>query len=281
MMKKVIFLSLILGLVFLNYGFCEPVKLRIISLAPATTEILFALGLDKEIVGVSQFCNYPPQALAKEKVGTFSDPDMEKILSLKPDLIVCTGLKQAAVVIKLKQLGLNVCVSDPADFNALFASIHEIGGRVGKAYEAQELISRMRGDINQIKAKVNRIKRSAPLRVYVEIWHGPLLTAGRNSFINEILNTAGAVNIAGDVKKAYFNISDEAVIHKNPQVIIAAYMDNSNAQARFARRPGWGNLDAVKSSRVYNDFNADILLRPGPRLAQGLNEIYNRLYENN
>ena len=100
---------------------------RIVSLAPSTTEILFSLGLDKEIVGVTTFCNYPSKALAKEKVGTFSEPDIEKILSLKPDIIFATGLEQAFTVERLRQLKLNIYVSDPSNIKELFESIEDMG----------------------------------------------------------------------------------------------------------------------------------------------------------
>jgi iron complex transport system substrate-binding protein len=269
-------------LLFFIIWFCalsvQAKDMRIISLAPSTTEILFALGLDKEIVAVSRSCNYPPQALNKEKVGTFSDPDIEKILSLKPDLIFCTGLKQAVVVIKLRQLGLKVCVSDPADFNELFQSIKEIAGLTGKNVQGDKIIDEMRSAIEEIRGKVKQSAHIKPLRVYVEIWHGPLVTAGKNSFISEILQIAGAVNIADNCAKSYFDITAEEVIASDPQVIIVAYMDNRDAKAELARRPGWKNITAVKNGCVYNDINSDIFLRPSPRLAHGLKEIYKRLY---
>ena len=252
--------------------------MRIISLAPATTEILFALGLDKEIVAVSSFCDYPPQALNKEKAGTFSDPDIEKILSLKPDLIFCTGLKQAAMVTKLRQLGLRVCISDPADFNELFASIKEIAALTGKNHEGEKIITNMSDTIDWVKEQVKRDEHGKPLRVYVEIWHGPLVTTGRNTFISKILQIAGAVNIADNCAKSYFDITAEEVLVSDPQVIIAAYMANGDARAQLMRRPGWSNVSAVRDSRVYNDIDSNIFLRPGPRLALGLKEIYKRLY---
>ncbi len=261
-----------------SLGYAEDKALRVISLAPSTTEILFALGLDQEIVAVSRSCNYPPQALTKEKVGTFSDPDIEKILSLKPDLIVCTGLKQAAVVTKLKQLGLKVCVSDPANFEELFASIKNIAALTGRSAQADTIVGEMRATIKEIRTKVKKTSRNEPLRVYVEIWHGPLVTAGKNSFISEILQIAGAVNIADSCAKSYFDITAEAVIAGDPQAILVAYMDNSDAKLELMRRPGWKDISAIRNSRVYNDINSDIFLRPSPRLADGLKEIYKRLY---
>jgi len=277
-MRKTLLLVLVFGILNISFTYSAQKSLRVISLAPSTTEILFALGLDKEIVAVSRSCNYPPQALSKEKVGTFSDPDIEKILSLKPDLIFCTGLKQAAVVAKLRQLGLRVCVSDPANFDELFQSIKEIAILTGRSVQGNRLIAEMRSTIKEIKDKVKKAALTKPLRVYIEIWHGPLVTAGKNSFISEILQIAGAVNIADNCAKSYFDITAEEVIASDPQAIIVAYMDNRDAKAELARRPGWKNITAVKNGCVYNDINSDIFLRPSPRLAQGLKEIYKRLY---
>src|SRR3989338_8131884 len=128
----------------------EDRPLRIVSLAPSTTEIIFALGLDSEIVGVSQFCDYPEAALAKERVGAFSQPNIEKIVSLRPDIIFCTGLEQAPAIEKLRQLNLKVCVSDPSNFKELFDSIAEIGNLVGREGQAARLITEMRESIRMI-----------------------------------------------------------------------------------------------------------------------------------
>ncbi len=116
---------MVLGMVSLAFG--SEQAPRYISLAPSTTEILFALGLDKEIVGVSSYCDYPPQAISKEKVGNFSHPSIEKIISLRPDYIFCTGLEQAPAIAELRRLNLNVYVADPKNMQELLESIRQIG----------------------------------------------------------------------------------------------------------------------------------------------------------
>ena len=139
--KQLLFIISLLVVFILggNFSFSqEKEKLRIISLTPATTEILFALGLDKEIIAVTSLCNYPALARQKEKIGTFSQPNIEKILFLKPDIIFCTGLEQARTVIKLKQLKQNIFISDPANINELFKSIMQIGKITRKEQEAKE-----------------------------------------------------------------------------------------------------------------------------------------------
>jgi len=251
---------------------------RIISLAPSTTEILFALGLDDEIVGVSSFCDYPPKALTKEKVGTFSQPNVEKILSLRPDIIFCTGLEQAPVITRLRQLNLKVYVSDPSNFVELFNSIKEIGRLTDTEKEADSLIEGMNKGMEEIISEAKSIPEGKKVKVFVEIWSSPLMTAGRGSFIGELIALAGGINIAYDVKRPYSYFSPEQVLKHDPDCIILAYMDKKDPVKTAGERFGWSSIAAVKNNRVYNDISPDLFLRPGPRLVEGLKEIHERLY---
>ncbi|MFA5008505.1 MAG: cobalamin-binding protein [Candidatus Omnitrophota bacterium] len=269
-----------LFLIFLLVGgYSFPAKgLRIISLAPATTEILFALGLDKEIIGVSEFCNYPSQARAKEKIGTFSQPNIEKILSFKPDLIFCTGLEQAQVIAKLRQLNLNIFVSDPKNINELFRSIEEIGRLTNREKEAEKLIVHMKTRIEKINSRVLKIPEDKKQKIFIEIWYNPLTTVGSGSFINELIKLSGGVNITSDIKRAYASVAQEVVLKRDPDYIILAYMGNLSPVEQVMARPGWSNITAVKNKHVYNDINPDSLLRPGPRVVDALEELHKKMY---
>jgi iron complex transport system substrate-binding protein len=258
--------------------FAQNHKVRYISLAPSTTEILFALGLDEEIVGVSTYCNYPLKAKNKDKVGTFSQPNIEKILSLRPDYIFCTGREQAPIISELKYLNLKVYVADPTNMQDLLNSIRDIGRITGKIKEAESLIKNMESQIQEINLKVKLIPESKKPKVFIEIWHYPLTTAGRGSFIDELLTLAGGVNIAYDTKRAYSIFSPEEVIRRNPDCIILTYMDKEKPAKLVGERFGWKGISAIKDNRLYSDINSDLLLRPGPRVVQGLKEIYKRLY---
>ncbi|MFA5096087.1 MAG: cobalamin-binding protein [Candidatus Omnitrophota bacterium] len=251
---------------------------RYISLAPSTTEILFALGLGDQIVGVSSYCNYPPAARAKTRVGDFSNPNLEKIISLKPDHIFCTGLEQAPVIEKLKYLKINTYVADPAGTQELFASIAEIGEITRRRKEAGELIARMKGDIERIASLTRLIPPEARVRVFAEIWHEPLMTAGKGSLLDEIITLAGGINVAHDVKRPYCNFSAEKVVALDPQVIILVYMDREPALKLVEGRFGWGNIAAIRDKRVFNDIDPDLLLRPTPRVSEGLARMYEKLY---
>jgi len=247
---------------------------RYISLAPSTTEILFALGLDKEIVGISTFCNYPPQVKDKIRVGTFSYPDTEKIIALKPDIVFCTGLEQAVTITKLKQLKLTVFVSDPSNMQELFQSIIGIGKTTGRLKEAQDLVSNMKKQIQNIDTRnTNKPK------VFIEIWNTPLMTAGGASFINELISIAGGINIAEDINKAYLYLSPEQVVSRNPDYIILTYMSGEQPDKALQRRIGWKDISAVKNNHVYNDIDPDLLIRPGPRMVEGIKELNKRIHQ--
>ena len=273
-MKKIILIAIFF---FLTYSKAEAAS-RYISLAPSTTEILFALGLSEEIVGVSSYCNYPPEAKTKAKAGDFSHPNMEKIFSLKPDYIFCTGLEQVPVVRELKQLKFNVYVADPKTIEELFETISDIGKITGRDKEAAKLIEKMKNDIEEVSSAAKLIPMEKRVKVFIEIWHEPLMTAGKSSFVGELITLAGGDNIAREIERSYSNFSAEKVVNLNPGCIIMAYMDKESPLKLVEARFGWKNIDAVKNKRVFNDIDPDILLRPGPRITEGLKEIYKRLY---
>jgi iron complex transport system substrate-binding protein len=252
---------------------------RYISLAPSTTEILFALGLDKEIVGVSSFCNYPEQAKHKERVGSFSQPNIEKIIALKPDYIFGTGLEQGMAFQKLKQLKFNTYVEDPANTRELLNSILEIGSITGTRHEAEVLVAKIKKEIDEISVKVNQVPKDKRPKVFFEFWNNPLMTAGKNSFIGELIELAGGINIAGGLNRQYLMVNPEEVIRQNPECIIVAYMVNDEPARELARRPGWDGIAAVKNKRVYADIDPDLMLRPGPRFAEAVRQLYKRLYQ--
>lgn len=256
----------------------EDKNLRIISLAPSTTEILFALGLENQIIAVSQFCDYPPQAQKKQKAGTFSEPNIEIILSLKPDIIFCTGLEQAPIIGKLKQLHLNVYVSDPKNIEELLKSIEEIGKLTRRQKEADDLLNNMREDLESIRQKTASLPQDKRRKVFVEIWHDPLLTAGQGSFIDEMIRYAGGINIAHDTIRPFSCFSPEQVIKRDPDCIIVGYMDEKKSIELIKSRPGWQNIQAVANNHIYNDINPDLFLRPGPRVILGIKEFFKRIH---
>lgn len=280
MRRSILFSSLVV--IFICFS--QPIpshsakKLRIISIAPSVTEILFSLGLDNQIIGVSSFCNYPPEAKDKEKIGSFSQPSIEKIIFLKPDIIFATGLEQASTVDQLRRLGMRVFVSDPESFKELFNSIREIAKLVSKGVEASRLISQMEERIKRIKDKVKLIPYQERLSVFIEIGTDPLMTAGSGSFVDELISLAGGINIAADLPRSYSYFSSEQVIKRNPDCIILGYMDMKQDTSEVKNRLGWENIAAVRNNHIYRDIDPNLFFRPGPRLVEGLEAIYEKLH---
>lgn len=248
---------------------------RIISTAPAVTEILFALGLGEKVVGVSTFCNYPEEAKTKEKIGTFQSPNIEKILSLKPDLVVATGGVQRQTVEKLEQLGIPVFVSYPGTLEDVIKSIYTIGRICGAEKNAKDLAFDLKLRVAKVTSKVAKAK-SKP-KVFFELWHEPLMSAGPGSFIDDLIKKAGGINIAGSAKSAYPIFSLEQLVKEDPDIIIGAESSMGGNPLEISKRPGWNNLKAVKNQKVYT-INDDIVFRSGPRLVLALEIIAKYLH---
>jgi len=240
---------------------------RIISTAPDVTEILFALGLGDKVVGVTTWCNYPEEAKTKEKIGDFANPNIEKILFLKPDLVVATGGVQRQVIEKLEQLGIPVYVSYPHNIDEVIKDIYTIGRIAGAEGSAKKLVFNLKLRIAKVTSKVNKAKTKP--KVFFELWHEPLMSAGPGSFIDDIIKKAGGINIAGTAKSAYPIFSLEQLIKEDPDIIIGAESSMGADPLEVSKRPGWETLKAVKKQKVYT-INDDIVFRAGPRLVLAL-----------
>ena len=254
--------------------------MRIISLTPATTEILFALGLDKEIIGVSSYCTWPDKARNKEKVGSFSNPNIEKIIMLKPDLVILTGMEQEYIKDILSSLKIRYINVDPANLSELIASIEELGNVTGANFKAKALADNIRSIISKLKKINSNVPPFKKPKIYMEIWHDPIMCPGKNSFVDDMIEAAGGINITGDLNRSYSRIDPEQVILRDPDTIILAYMKPADwVEKTFVKRLGWEDVSAIKKRRVYANINPDIILRPGPRVARGLIELHKRFYE--
>lgn len=257
----------------------ESANLRLISTAPSITEILFALNLEKEIVGVSSLCNYPKEAQNKTEIGTFSYPNIEKIIALKPDIVFLTGLEQSPTQDKLKKLGIKTVTIYPKDIDELYQSIRYIGELTDSIDNAHILINKMKKGIDNIKEKVSHIPMGLRKKILIEMMDDPLIVASKDSFVGELGTIAGGRNIAYDTDRPYPKFSPELVLERNPDSIIMGYMfKDKDAIKRVSQRLGWSNINAVKNKAIFNDINPDILLRPGPRAQEAIEELYKRLY---
>jgi len=254
--------------------FYEPPK-RIVSLAPSNTEILFALGLNKEIIGVTEFCDYPDDAKNKEKIGGFSNPNLEKIYSLKPDFVFGVRGNPKETLINLTKLKIDVLAYDPKNLDDLFNLIITVGKITDKREEAYNLVSKMKEKRDSIVEKAEKLKKK---KVYLEIWNNPYMSVGENTYLNKLIEDAGGINIAKKAKGDWPILSQEFIITENPEVIIIAYMGQNIEEV--LKRPGWENIDAVKNKRIYY-INPDLIYRLGPRIIDGMEELFNLIHKEN
>lgn len=238
---------------------------RIISLAPNLTEALFALGLGDRVVGVTRFCDYPEQAKSVTKIGGFIDPDLEKMISLRPDLIVGMSSGQdPALATKLKAQQLPYAFLKMDDLSQTKQGLLDLGELVGAQHQAQALVADME------RALVAAQVKAPKPRVMFVIGHKPLMVAGPGSFGHELLTLAGGANVAQGLSSPYPALELEQAIELNPQVIIDAAMAPGQAQGSFWQ--AYDTLEAVKTKRVYVLEDAS-LLRPGPRLGLALEKM--------
>ena len=246
---------------------------RIISTAPSNTEILFALGLGDKVVGVTTYCNYPPEAPEKEKIGGFSTVDIEKIISLNPDMVLASSITGDENIKKLEDKGITVLIVEPKNIDEILKAIELIGNVTGKENEAKSLTENMLKRINKVKENSKNLKEK-PKVMYV-VWHEPLMSAGKNTFANDIIEIAGGENIYSDMEIQYPTISLESVIDRNPDIIIASvgHGDAGNLTYNYVmNEPRLKDVNAVKNKRVY-EIDADIMNRPGPRISDALEQF--------
>ena len=226
----------------------DSVPKRIVSLGPPITEQLYLLGCGSEVVGVTVYCERPPEARKKEKIGTVLQPDIEKIVSLRPDLVLATPLTSVQAIGQLKQLGLNV-VAFPAckDFDRLCEQFLELGSRVGKTEEARKIVSTSKSRVEQISAKA-RQRTAPPRRVFVELGMNPLFTANKDYFIHNLIELAGGVNVAADAGSGLYSL--EQVIAQNPDVILIPAM-GIPGEAEKKNWQQYTTMNAVKNSKIF------------------------------
>jgi len=244
---------------------------RIVSLAPSNTEMLFALGLDDRIVGVSEHCDYPAAALDKPKVGTFAEPNLELVVAAEPHLVVAVHLNEEKLT-RLSELGIPVLVLSPSSVAEIYASLELLGEAAQVQDNARAYVARMQERMKIIEERIALLP--AKKRVYYEVYADPLMSVGSETVIHELIETAGGYNIFADVETPYPKISAEAVIDRNPEVIIFPdyHGDEAFMADEIINRPGWQSIDAVQNERVAG-IDPNIISRPGPRAVEAVERL--------
>ncbi|MBS4206828.1 ABC transporter substrate-binding protein [Bacillus sp. FJAT-50079] len=253
---------------------------KIVSLIPSNTEIVYALGEGETIVGVTDVDNYPEEVADKEIVSTFMELNIEKIISLEPDVVLAhasTASYWEAGLQQLEDSGVTVLVvNDAQSFDGVYESIEMIGKATGKIEEADTLIEDMKGKLAELKKQAESISDEDQKSVFVEISPAPEIYAtGKNTFINEMLELIHAKNAVEE--EGWPQMNEEAIIALNPDVIVLTYGYVENAVDQVLERAGWEDVTAVKEKQVY-EVNEDLVSRSGPRVVEGVEELAKAIY---
>jgi len=248
---------------------------RIVSLAPSVTETLFAIGAGSQVVGVTQFCDFPPEAAQKPTVG-YANPNVESLVALQPDLIIAPQqFLKFDLLGKLEQLKIPVFILADRSVEDIFSHIQTLGRMLDRSTEAVALGMDLRQEIARLKA---RTQGQPPVRVLYVLNSQPLITVGPGSFIDQLIGLAGGVNIAAKSAMPYPRLSMEVVLQEDPEVLVfpigkAEGISESEQQAWRQ----WTTLTAVKQGRL-RQIPADLLNRPGPRIGKGLELLADLLH---
>ena len=247
---------------------------RIIALAPSISEIIFALGQQDRLKGTTQFSNYPPEAAKLPKVGSYVRLDLERIVALNPDL--CIAIKDGnpkTIIDRLQSLNIPVFAVNPRNLESLLQTIQRIGAILNASDRAKTMVEDMRRRMQQVDTLVSKVDRRP--RVFIQIGIFPIISAGSNTFIDELIVRAGGINVAAG-NSAYPHFSREQVLALAPDVLIITTMARSGAFEKA--KADWNRLSqmpAVRKKRIYT-VNSDLFDRPSPRLLDAL-EILTRL----
>lgn len=252
-----------------------PMKVdRVVSLAPNLTEIVFAVGGGDRLVGRTSYCDYPPEAKSVAEVGDTLHPSIERIISLKPQVVLVSTASQLEVFTQqLQNQNIAVFVTDPHDLEGVFKSITQMGEILGNREQATTLVQTLR---QRTSAVEQAVKDKSPVRVFYQLSGEPLYTAGHDAFVTDLMRRAGAISVTAELPGAWPKYSSESALAAKPEAIIlptGGSMGAANANVTEALRQS----PAVQQGRVYK-INDDHLVRPGPRAVDGLEEMAHALH---
>lgn len=239
---------------------------RIVSLAPANTEILFAVGAGDRLVGVTTYDDYPAEVADIAKMGDFAGPNIEAIAAADPDVIFVTTGVQADMIVKLEELGATVIAIDPLTLEGVYEDVTEVAQVVNRVEQGEEVVAAMKAQVAEVQAAVGDVE---PVAAFVEIAQNPLFTAGKGTLLDELITLAGGRNVVTEA--GWVPYSSEQVIKADPQVYMAT-LGSMSDPAELEKRAGFKDLSAVKNGRVVV-LDDNLVSRPGPRIVEGLKLI--------
>jgi len=246
---------------------------KIISLAPAATEILFKIGVGNRLVGVTEYCNYPPEVLELPKIGSYDTPSIELISAMKPDLVISVRGNKREVLQKIKEIGIKVISIDPVSFESLCSAMSIIG-KVTDATEDESAVKKINETVNIIKTTSNEFKKK-PLVLLLLGLDESMFTAGSYTTVDEIIKIAGGANLS-DSTSGWYQISMEVVSAKNPDIIILSKYEGAqpleDIKEKLLQDSKWKTISAVKNGDIYYINGEHINV--SPRLLNGLEDIH-------
>jgi len=251
-----------------------PAAQRIISLAPANTEIIYALGLENKLVGVTEFCNYPLAARDKPKVGGFSTVDIEKAVALNPDLVLAAEIHNKSVTPQLQKMGFRVVSLYPKTVQGAIQDITLTAMLCGAESDASTLTASLQKRLDAVAAVTSQLSPGLRPRVLVIIWNDPPMVAGNTTLIDDMVRLAGGANVASQVN-GFASINLESIIGADPQVIIVptSMDEKSDLLWNFVTTdPRMGSTSAVKNGRLYR-IDGDLIYRHSPRCITALEQV--------
>jgi len=248
---------------------------RIVSLAPNLTEMIYAIGAGDKLVAVTNDCDYPAEAQRKDKTGPFGAPALERIVFFKPDLVVYSDVSDLSVIAQLRSLKIPVLQMNVTNMAELEGAIAYLGDLTNKKGQALQLTLNLNRRIKAIQKKASYQKR---ITLLMPVWDTPLMAVGKDSYLNEIIYLAGGKNIlakeTSTFSMAYPTVSDEMIIADNPEIIVFL-----KKYSTYFQKGELAKLSAVQNQKITFFPNPDLLLRPGPRLIDGLELLYQLLHE--
>ena len=255
---------------------------RIVSLSPASTEILFAVGAQDQIVARTDLCNYPPEAKNIASVGGFDGKlfSLESIIAFKPDFVYLTAVMHSHLIEPLKAYGIPIYVSDAQSVDDILKEIQDIAEITGHKEQGQICVENIKNEFAQAEKITENLNLDKKPSVYWEIWNSPYMSVGNRSFLNEIIQIAGLSNIFENLSQPYPSVSEESIIAKNPDIIV--FPSDAMISAKdIKNRRSWKNIEAVKNNRIYS-LDGDLMSRSGPRIgkaALALAELAQKSFE--
>jgi iron complex transport system substrate-binding protein len=252
---------------------------KIVSLAPNITEILFALGLGEKVIGVTRYCDYPEEALYKEKIGGMIDLNMEKIKALDPDLVLGFRGNPLKLLERIKVLGLPIFVLGMGEsLESVFSIIEKIGTVVQKTEEAEILLQSLKQDFKKIEEAIDSVQHRP--KVFISLHGRGLWTCGKKSFIHDLITRARGENIAGESRRRWLLYNREQLIHQDPEIIIILAKSSgefSTAREWIKKRSHLESVQAVRNDNIHY-VHENLVTRPGPRILEALNLIVRILH---